>query len=68
MMVENLDNVGISRDKVIAVKLSEKEFINFKKFARAYGLPHSTCAYLLLKKALHDFDDTKNGYPFDGLL
>lgn len=66
MMVENLETVSISRDKVIAVKLSEREFVDFKKFARAYGLPHSTCAYLLLKKALHEFDDTK--HPDIGLL
>lgn len=60
MMVEDLGQVNISRDKVIAVKLSQKEFIDFKKLARSYGLPHSTCAYLLLKKALHEFDDERH--------
>ena len=68
MTSDNQSHVTNYRDRVIAVKLTQKEFIDFKRFASAYGLTPSLTAYLLLKKALHDFDDTKNGYPFDGLL
>lgn len=68
MIIEPVAHLTPYRDRVIAVKLSEDELKQFKRFSSIHGLPPSTVAYLLVKRALHQFDDTKNDYNFDGLL